>query len=172
MEFYLDKFESFVGVNFWTMIFAWINLVLLYFILRKLLFGKVKGMIDARQNEIDGLYTDAEEKNTAADSLKAEYEARIEGANAECEALLKAAHRRAQLREEEILREANEKARRTLERAEEDIEREKKNAENEVKDEVARIAAEIAGAIIGREVSADEHEAMIDGFIENMGESK
>ena len=29
-EVFLDKFESFVGVNFWTMIFAWINLLILY----------------------------------------------------------------------------------------------------------------------------------------------
>ena len=49
MEIVLDKFEAFVGVNFWTMLFAWINIFILYLILKKLLFKPVKNMIDARQ---------------------------------------------------------------------------------------------------------------------------
>ena len=32
-----EKFESFVGVNFFTLIFAWANLLVLYFVLRKIL---------------------------------------------------------------------------------------------------------------------------------------
>ena len=34
----LEKFESFVGVNFFTMIFAWLNILILYIVLKKLLF--------------------------------------------------------------------------------------------------------------------------------------
>ena len=51
----LEAFESFVGVNFWTMIFAWCNLLILYLFLRKLLFKPVKNMIDSRQREIDDM---------------------------------------------------------------------------------------------------------------------
>jgi len=172
MEFFLDKFESFVGVNFWTMIFAWINLLVLYLVLRKILFGRVKGMIDSRQKEIDDLYTDAEEKKTEAHALKDEYEKKLSEANEESEEILKRASRKAQLREEEILREANEKAKRTLERASEEIERERLNAINEVKNEVSSIAVDIASSLIKREISKDEHEAMIDEFINNMGDSE
>ena len=39
IETFSAKFESFVGVNPFTMIFAWINLVILYFILKKLAFN-------------------------------------------------------------------------------------------------------------------------------------
>ena len=70
IEIFLDKFEAFVGVNFWTMIFACCNLLILYLFLRKFLFGPVKNMIDSRQKEIDDIYTDAENSRTAADSLK------------------------------------------------------------------------------------------------------
>ena len=38
MELFLDKFEGFVGVNFWTMIFAWVNILILYLAMRKFLF--------------------------------------------------------------------------------------------------------------------------------------
>ena len=165
----IDKFENFVGVNFWTMIFAWINLLILYFILKKLLFKPVKNMIDQRQNEVDDMYSAAESAEADAKLLKEEYEEKVRRANDESEEILRSAIRRAQLKEEEILREANDKASRTLERAEEQIELEKKRAINEVKNEVSSIALDIASAVIGREVSDKEHEELVNEFIENIG---
>lgn len=165
----MEAFESFVGVNFWTMIFAWLNLLILYIFLRKLLFKPVKGMIDKRQKEIDDLYADAESSRESAGLLKAEYEEKISRANEESEEILKKAHRKAQLREEEILREADERAARTLARAEEQIELEKKKALDDIKNEVSEIAIDIAEAVIGREVSPEEHGEIIDSFIRNIG---
>ena len=123
----LETFEAFVGVNFWTMIFAWCNLLVLYFVLRKLLFKPVKNMIDSRQQEIDGMYSDAEKSREDADAMKADYEEKISHAQEESEEILKNAVRRAQLREEEILREANDKAARVMKRAEEQVEMEEAN---------------------------------------------
>lgn len=168
----LDKFESFVGVNFWTMIFAWCNLLILYLFLKKLLFVPIKKMIDSRQKEIDDMYTDAEESRTSAAALKSEYEEKIGHANEESEEILKNAVRRAQLKEEEILRDADEQAARTLARAEEQIELEKARAINEVKNEVSEMAIGIASAVIERDVSADEHKELIDDFIEKLGTEK
>lgn len=164
----LDKFESFVGVNFWTMIFAWINLLILYLFLRKLLFKPVKNMIDSRQKEIDDMYSDAESSRTDAAAMKSEYEEKLRAANEESEAILKSAVRKAQLKEEEILKEANEKAARALERAEEQVELEKRRAVNEVKDEISDMAIGIASAVIGRDVNEDEHRELIDDFIKNL----
>ena len=164
----MQGFESFVGVNFWTMIFAWLNLIILYFFLRKLLFKPVKNMIDKRQKEIDDMYSDAESSREDAANLKSEYEEKISHANEESEEILKTAVRRAQLREEEILRDANQKAARTLARAEEQIELEKKKALNDIKDEISGIAADIAGAVIEREVSPEEHAEIIDAFIRDL----
>ena len=166
----LDKFESFVGVNLWTMIFAWVNLLILYLLFKKFLFVPIKNMIDSRQKEIDDMYSDAESARNTADELKAEYEDKIEKAEEESEQILKSAVRRAQLKEEEILKEANAEASRVLERAEEQIALEKKRALAEVKDEVSGMAVEIAGAIIGREVSEKEHAEFIDSFIDNVGD--
>lgn len=166
------KFESFVGVNFWTMIFAWINLLILFLILKKLLFKPVKNMIDSRQKEVDDMYKNAEDAERGAKDLKAEYEKRLAEANTESEEILKNAHRRAILKEEEILKEAIVKAERTLKRAEEEIELEKRRAINEVKDEVTSLAIGIAQAVIERDVDEAEHGALIDSFIDSMGDEK
>ena len=167
----LETFEAFVGVNFWTMIFAWCNLLVLYFVLRKLLFKPVKNMIDSRQKEIDDMYSDAEKLREDSAVMKADYEEKLGRAKEESEEILKNAVRRAQLREEEILREANDKAARVMKRAEEQVEMEKKRAINEVKDEVSDMAIGIASAVLERDISRKEHETLIDEFIRTMGEA-
>lgn len=164
-----EKFEAFVGVNFWTMIFAWINLLILYILFKKFLFVPIKNMIDSRQKEIDDMYSDAESARKGADELKAEYEDKMSKASEESEQILKSAVRRAQLKEEEILKEASEEATRVLERAEEQIALEKKQALNEVKNEVSAMAIGIASAVIERDVSENEHRELIDDFINNIG---
>lgn len=165
-----EKFESFVGVNFFTLIFAWANLLILYFILRKLLFKPIKNMIDSRQKEIDDMYENAEKNRTEAEEMRADYEQKLQSATEESEEILRSAQRRALLREEEILKEAADQARRTKERAEEQIALEKRQAMNEIKDEVSAIAIQIAEAVVARDVKADEHEKLINGFIDTMGD--
>ena len=169
MQFLLET-EPFVGVNFFTMIFAWINLVILYVFLKKLLFNPVKNMIDSRQKEIDDMYSAAEGAKASANEMKTEYEEKIASADAESEEILRRAVRRAELREEEILREADKKAARIMERAEEQIELEKKRAVNDVKDEVSSIALGIAEAVIERDIDKKDHDSLIDEFIDKLGE--
>lgn len=170
-EAFTDKFESFIGTNFWTMIFAWVNLLIVFLILRKFLFKPVKKMIDSRQKEVDDLYADARKSREDAAALKADYESRLENAAEKSEEILKTSLRKAQLREEEILREAEAKAARTLARAEEQIEMEKKQAISDIKNEVSDMAVEIASAVLSRDVNGDEHARLIDDFIDKLGEN-
>jgi F-type H+-transporting ATPase subunit b len=116
------------------------------------------------------MYNDAEGSKKDAAALKVEYEKKLAEANEESETIVKNAIRRAQLKEEEILREADAQAARKLSRAAEEIELEKKRAINEVKNEVSEMAIGIASAVIERDVSEGEHRALIDDFIRGIGE--
>lgn len=162
--------ENFVDINVWTAIFTLLNLLLLFLVMKKYLFKPVKKMIDDRQKEIDDQYTDAEKSKTEAAALKAQYETRLAEANAESDEILKEAHRKATLREEEIIRNAQEKAAQTMRRADAQIAMEKKRAMNEIKDDVTVMAMDIASAVLSRDVKAKEHSALIDSFIENLGD--
>ena len=165
----MQQFEQFVGVNIWTMLFAWINLVLLYLILRKFLFNPIMNMIESRQNEIDTMYKQADEYIAEAQSDKQKYEQQLLQVREEGEQYMKDVVKKAQEREDEIIREANDNARRALERAEQQIMLEKKQAENELKDKVSDMALEIAEAVIERDIDGDEHTALIDDFISELG---
>ena len=164
-----ENFESFVGVNFFTLIFAWANLLIIYLVLRKILFHPIKNMIDSRQKEIDDMYENAEKDRSEAEAMRKDYEQKLESATEESEEILRSAQRRALLKEEEILKEAEDEARRTRERAEEQIALEKRQAMNDIKDEVSAIAIQIAEAVVARDVKATEHAELIDGFIDSMG---
>ena len=116
------------------------------------------------------MYSDAEVAREEAIGLKGEYESRLEFAKEESEEILKNAHRRATLKEEEILREAKDEAARIIERAEAECELERKRIINEVKDDVSDMAIGIASAVIEREVSDKEHRQLIDSFIDGIGD--
>lgn len=166
----MEGFEQFIGVNFWTMIAAWFNLLILYLLLKKFLFKPIMNMIASRQKEIDDIYSEAESYRSDAEKSKEQYEAKLEGIKQEGEEYLKETVKRARAREEEIIRAADAKAERALQRAQEQIELEKRRAINEVKDEVSGMAIEIAAAVIERDVDGKEHAELIDDFISKMGE--
>ena len=171
MKIVFDAFESFVGVNVWTMLFAWCNLLIIYLFLKKYLFVRVKNMIDSRQKEVDDMYAGAEEAESSAKAMRAEYEERLAKAETESEEILRTAQRRAMLKEEEILKEAAVEATGIRDRASEEIAMEKKRMLGEIKDEVSGMAIDIAAAVIGREVTATEHEQFIDSFIDELGQN-
>ena len=172
MQVVLDSFESFVGVNLWTMLFAWINLLIIYLFLRKFLFHPVKKMIDSRQKEIDDMYTDAQSAKDSAEAYRTEYEEKIAKAEDESEEILRSAMRKAQLREEEILTDAGKEASLIKKNAEAAAELEKKRVLNEIKDEVSGMAISIAEAVIERDINEHDHDALIDDFINNIGDGQ
>ena len=166
----MAEFESFVGVNFWTMLFSWGNILILYIFLKKILFVPIKNMIDSRQKEIDDMYDDANKSKSDAEQMRLDYEEKLENAKAESEEIVKSAVRKAKLKEEAIINEAQDKAAMVLKRADEQIEQDKKKALNDIKNEVSDLAVGIAGAVLERDIDASEHSDLIDKFIEQIGE--
>lgn len=163
-------FESFIGVNFWTALFVLLNTLLIYFVAKKFLFKPVMKMIKDRQDEIDTMYQQAGDAKDAALALEAEYKEKIAQAALTGERMVKEAVERGQHREEEILRQANLEAEAMKAKASADIAREKKKALNDAKDEISGIAIAIAEKVVGREVNAQDHSALVDGFIDRLGE--
>ena len=167
----MGHFEAFVGVNFWTALFVLLNTLTIYFVAKKFLFGPVMKMIQDRQKEIDDMYAQAEEAKTSASNLEAEYKKQLASAQETGDALVKEAMARGKSREEEILRQANREADAIREKAVQDAAREKKKALNDAKDEISQIAVIIAGKVVGRQLTAEDHSKLVDDFIDGLGES-
>ncbi|HJD20506.1 MAG TPA: F0F1 ATP synthase subunit B [Candidatus Gemmiger faecigallinarum] len=166
-----SAFESFVGVNPWTALFTFCNMMITFLVLRHFLFKPVKKMIDDRQNEIDAMYAEADAARRQAAELEQQYQTRLEDVKQESDALLRQAAARAHAREAEIVAEAKQQARALRESAEAQIAQEKKKAVNELKGEIGGIAMDIASRVVEREVREQDHQALIDEFIAHVGDA-
>lgn len=166
----MDRFESFIGINFWTALVTLINFLLLFFVAKHFLIGPVMKIIKDRQDEIDGLYTDANAAKADAQAMQAEYQAKLNDAQATSDRIVKEAVARGQAREEEIIRQANADASAIMDKASADIAMEKKKALNDAKDEISDIAMAIAGKVVGRELNAADQSKLVDEFIEGLGD--
>ena len=70
----MTGFESFVGIDPWTALFTFCNMMITFAVLKKFLFKPVKKMIDDRQAEIDTMYADADAAKQKAAELEQEYQ--------------------------------------------------------------------------------------------------
>ena len=161
---------EFLNINVFTALFTLVNTVALFLVLKKFLWGPVMNMIAQRQKEIDDLYADADQAKTQAQLLRGEYEDKLAQAQQTGDRLVKEAMARGQQRQEEILRQANAEADAVRRKAEADIAREKKKAVDDAKSEIAGLAVEIAGKVVGHSLDSGEHTALVDRFIDQLGD--
>ena len=165
----MGYFESFIGVDLWTALFVLLNTLTVIFVGTKFLFKPVMKMIESRQKEIDDLYQDAGEAKEQAQAMQKEYQQKLSDAHATSEQIVRDAVSRGQAREEEIIRQANADASAMMDKAVADIALEKKKAINDAKDEIAGIALEIAGKVVGRQLSGEDQTKLVDRFIDELG---
>ena len=163
-------FEELLGVNPWTALFTLANTVALFLVLKKFLFKPVLKVIEDRQQEIEDMYTKASQAKEQAALVRSEYEDKLTAAGETSERLVKEAVARGQSREEEIIRQANAEAAAILDKASADIAQEKKKAINDAKDEISVIALAIAGKVVGRELNGSDQTALVDQFINELGD--
>ena len=87
----MTGFESFVGIDPWTALFTFCNMMITFAVLKKFLFKPVKKMIDDRQAEIDTMYADADAAKQKAAELEQEYQQHLQSIRDERDTLLREA---------------------------------------------------------------------------------
>lgn len=161
-----------ISVNIWHIVISLANLVILFLILKKLLFKPVKKIVDQRQKEIESEYKKAEKTQAEADAIKAEWEGKMATAEAEADKIISDAVERADSRNEVMLYESREKADQIIRKAKADIERERKDARETIKKEIVDVSQALSEQIIGREINMDDHRDLIDRAIDRIGEQQ
>lgn len=160
-----------ISVNLWNVLISLANLLLLFWIIKSFLYQPVKKMLDNRKDKIDGTYKSAEEAEKTALLHKKEYEEKLSGAKKEADEIIHSAVQTAKNREKDILTEAKSEADRILQRAEENAALELKKAENTIKGEIVEVSTLLSEKILGREIKAEDHQSLIDDFINGIGEN-
>ena len=163
-------FQSLVEIAPWTFIAQICNLLIQAALFKKFLFNPVKKIIQERQAQVNKIYDSAAEAEQSAKADKETYEKLLADAKGEAAELVRTATATAQQRGDEIIRQARQEAGAMKEKAQADIEQERKKALNEAKDEISGIAMEIATQVVGKEIRAQDHQALVEEFIEKIGE--
>lgn len=164
----MEEYLPFVSIDTWTIIMSWGNLLILFLLLKIFLFKPVGKVLDARAEEIDETYKSAEDTKSSAEKMLGEYEEKLKNARGEADGIIKSAQRTADMRSENIVGEANDKARRIMEKSRAQIERDKKEAVRAARGDIAKAASAIAEKLIGRELTADDDEKLIGDIIDRM----
>ena len=166
----MGQFESFIGVNFWTALFVLLNTLTIFFVAKKYLVGPVMKIIKERQTEIDDLYADAQTAKTEAEAMRDDYDRKLAQAQETSDRIVREAVSRGQAKEFEILTEARQQSQVIRDKAYQDIEQERRKARDELKGEISQLAVDIASKVVEREITSQDHEALIDEFIQGIGD--
>ncbi|MBR0442992.1 MAG: F0F1 ATP synthase subunit B [Clostridia bacterium] len=165
------QFLDIISVNLWNILISLLNLVVLFWLVKKFLFKPVKKMLAERQADIDHQYAAAAEAQRVADENREMWENKLSTADAEAQRMIRDAADTAKHRAAEIVRRADEQADGIVRRAEAEAELERKRAEDGIKREIVGVSTAIAEKMLEREVNEKDHRALIDEFIDKIGES-
>ena len=85
-----------ISVNIWQIIISLCNLLIIFVILKKLLFKPIQKMLDKRKNMIDEQYDKAQKAQDDAEAAKAEWDDKMSTADAEAKGIIDSANKRAE----------------------------------------------------------------------------
>ena len=167
----MSVYQALITIDPATFVVQICNLFIQIFVLKTLLLNPVKKVLAERQAKADADIAAAKQASAEAAAIKAEYEQNMAEAKVQANEIVATAQKTAAARTEEMLNEARTTAAQIKQKAEADAAQEKKKAVNELKDEIGGIAMQIASKVVEREISEQDHAALIDEFIRNVGDA-
>ena len=158
------EYTGLIEIN-WSIIMIWITVIVLFLVLRKFFFEKVKNFMETRSNSIQDAFDSAEAVNRRADEKMQNYTKRIANVEAEGREIIRDAKIKADAQAREIIEDANKQATEIMNKAERNIEREKQKAMEEMRKEVAALAMLAAERIVEREIQNIGQDEIVDEVI-------
>lgn len=160
-------FAGDLGNSVWTILIF--GLVL--FILGKFAWGPILSTLQTRESFIHEALAKAKRDRDEAEARLKQYEERLAGARAEATAIVEEGRRDAEVVKRKIEAAAKVEADKMIDRARREIQIATVTATRELYDLSARLATDMAARVIGRELSAQDHERLIAEAIDGISGS-
>lgn len=152
-----------------TFIFSIVNIIILFVLLKKILFKPVTNMMNARTEKIKKNIEDAQNNKVESERLMAEYREQLEKLKDEANTIINNAHQKAQTEAEDLLKKTKEEAENILQRAREQGQRETEKALEDIKNQVASLAIEAASKVIEKNMDNESNRKLVQEFIDEVG---
>ncbi len=153
-------------------IWTFINILVLFFLLKKFLFTPVTKMIEKRTAMIQDQLSAAKTAMNDAEKKKSDCAALLGGANAEADKIIKEAKARADRVYQTRLEQAEQDAKALLASAEKQIAKEKEQSMQKAKDEVADLVLAAAEKLTERSLDGAYDQSLLDELICEAGAAR
>ena len=160
-----------ISVTLWQLVISLCNLLILFLLFKKFLYKPVRKMVAAREAAINEQYNAAAKAEEEARADKAAWAAKLQGAGAEAEQIIRNAEVSAERRGDKIVADAKDKAEIMLRQAKNEAELERRKAEDGIKREIVEVSTRLTEKMLEREIRKDDHKKLIDSFIQEIGEN-
>ena len=156
-------------INLGLILASVINFIILLAILKHFFFGKVKAIIDEREDYINDRLDSAEEATDKARMIAIENERALNRAKEEGKAITEAQKKKDEKVYNEIVEDAKSEANLIIERARVEIDREREKVEYSLKKEAIDLALELSKKVIEKNIDEEKNKKLIDEFISEVG---
>ncbi len=157
-----------LGIDAGVLIAQLVNFFLLLALLSLVLYRPVTKMLRERSERIAKGLADAEMAEKRAAQAEADYQKRLEEARREAQALVAQAREAAEKERQAILARAQTEAQELRARAEEGVERERREALTALQGQVADLAIDAAGRVLGQAVDSAAHRQLVRDFLSKL----
>ena len=155
-----------LDIDPYTILWTVVNLLVLYLLMRKFLFGPVNAILDGRAKAIEDGLTQARQQQEEAQQLHSQYEAEIAQSKDEASQIIAQAKAQSEALYQRTLADAQAEAKKLLEENQERNLRDRENMLRSVRQEVAQLAV-----VAAEKVEVDSNQA-IDSFLQEAGDQK
>lgn len=159
-----NVFSGDVGNALWTVVIF----LLVVFVLGKYAWGPILKGLQAREDFIREALDKAKRDRDEAETRLKEYEARIANARAEATAIVDEGRRDAEAVKRSIEEQTRAEADKMIARAKHEIQLASDTATKDLYDLSARLATDMATKILGREITAQDHNRLIAESLDSL----
>ncbi len=149
-----------------------INIVVLFIIVKALVYKPVKKFLDERTQRVENNVKLSEEKLAEAQDTVNKRDSIIKSGEIRANEIISEAEDTARNNANSIIAQANKTAEQIIEKSRQNAEYECETMLDSAKGEIAQLALDISKQILRREVNADDNKKIIDGFFAKDGEKQ
>jgi F-type H+-transporting ATPase subunit b len=161
---YASLIDVVPGLMIWTII----TFSIVLFVLHRVAFSRIQGLIDARRDRIREALDEADKARQEARELRELTKREREEAKADREQILDESRRQAQTLFEQARQRADEDLRERLEKNQKELEAETRRMQEEIRRDVVELTLMAAEKVTGKALDAKDQRRLIDETIDEL----
>ncbi|MDR0585218.1 MAG: ATP synthase F0 subunit B [Treponema sp.] len=161
-----------INPNLATFLFTFVNIGILFFILRAILFKPVTKFMDARTKKIQDTIDQAEEDKSRAKKLLEQYEGKLNGAEAEAVSIIKTARETAEAEAARIVAEGKAAAKVLADNVRRQLETERQAALAKFRTEAAGLVLAASSRLVLRDFNSEDNRRYANMMLDELAAQK